>query len=88
MTIRACNFLITNRANLSEERAGNLLAPQNGFSARGSEPIIRSGLYVVRSLASTAEEQAYVIYWPEDTTWNDQAVSTVQRNRLMFMRYH
>jgi hypothetical protein len=41
----------------------------------------------VRSFVSTAEEQSYVLYWPEDTTWNDQAVSTVQRNRVTFMRY-
>jgi hypothetical protein len=53
----------------------------------GAEPILRSGLYVVRSFVSTAEEQSYVLYWPEDTTWNDQAVSTVQRNRVTFMRY-
>ncbi|KAH9988133.1 hypothetical protein BJV77DRAFT_1061467 [Russula vinacea] len=50
-------------------------------------PILRSGLYVVRSFVSTAEEQAYVVYWPEDTTWDDQAISTVQRNRVTFMRY-
>ena len=61
--------------------------PQNGFTARGAEPILTSGLYVVRSLGSTAEEQAYVVYWPEDTTWDDQATSTVQRNRITFMRY-
>jgi len=61
---------------------------QNGFTSRGAEPILRSGLYVVRSFVSTAEEeQAYVLYWPEDTTWNDQVVSTVQRNRVTFMRY-
>jgi hypothetical protein len=60
--------------------------PQNSYT-RGAEPILRSGLYVVRSFVSTAEEQAYVLYWPEDTTWNDQAASTVQRNRVTFMRY-
>ena len=52
-----------------------------------TEPILRSGLYVVRSFVSTVEEQAYVLYWPEDTTWDDQAVSAVQRNRVIFMRY-
>ena len=61
--------------------------PQDGFSAGGAEPILRSGLYVVRSFVSSTEEQAYVLYWPEDTTWNDQAYSTVQRNRVTFMRY-
>ena len=70
-----------------EKSARRLLTPQNGFTTRGAEPILRSGLYVVRSFVSTAEEQAYVLYWPEDTTWNDQAASTVQRNRVTFMRY-
>ena len=71
-----------------KKSAGQLLTPQNGFvGAKGSEPILRSGLYVVRSFASTFEEQAYVLYWPEDTTWDDHASSTVQRNRVTFMRY-
>ena len=61
--------------------------PHNSFAARGAEPILMSGLYVVRSFVSPTEEQAYVLYWPEDTTWNDQAVSTVKRNRVTFMRY-
>ncbi|KAI0250888.1 hypothetical protein BJV78DRAFT_1154831 [Lactifluus subvellereus] len=61
--------------------ARKLLMPQNSYTAMGG-PILRSGLYVVRSFMSPADEQAYVLYWPEDTTWNDQAVSTVQRNRV------
>lgn len=72
---------------LRENSVRKLLAPQDGYTARGTEPTLRSGLYVVRSFVSTAEEQAYVLYWPEDTTWDDQAVSTVQRNRVTFMRY-
>ena len=87
MTIRTCSFLIFNQTNLFDKSAGKLLTSQDGFTARGPEPILRSGLYVVRSFASTTEELAYVLYWPEDTTWNDQAVSTVQRNRVTFMRY-
>ena len=59
-----------------------MLTSQNAHTAP-----LRSGLYVVRSLLSAAEEQAYVLYWPEDTTWDDQAISTVQGNRVMFMRY-
>jgi hypothetical protein len=85
--MRECNILVSNYANLFAKRAGNLLAPQNGLAASGARPILRSGLYIVRSLASMAEEQAYVVYWPEDTTWNDQAVFSVQRKRVMFMRY-
>ncbi|KAJ7931787.1 hypothetical protein B0H13DRAFT_2227876 [Mycena leptocephala] len=29
----------------------------------------------------------FVIYWPEPSTWNDDAVSSVCRNRVTFMRY-
>jgi hypothetical protein len=61
--------------------------PYNYYNAMNAEPILRSGLYVVRSFVSDAEEQAYVLYWPEDTTWDDQAISTVQRNRVTFMRW-
>ena len=87
MTIRTFNFPISNRANSCEKRATKLLTPQNEFNSGGAEPILRSGLYVVRSFVSTSEEQAYVLYWPEDTTWDDQALATVKRNRVTFMRY-
>ncbi|KAH9005524.1 hypothetical protein EDB86DRAFT_1452353 [Lactarius hatsudake] len=72
---------------IDDSTAQKLLAPRNGQAARGSEPFIRSGLYVVHSFLSASEEQAYVVYWPEDTTWDDRAASPVQRNRVTFMRY-
>ena len=61
--------------------------PPDGQAAGSSEPVIRSGLYIVRSFVSTSEEQAYVVYWPEETSWEDHAASSVQRNRVTFMRY-
>ena len=87
MTIRTYSLLICKKADLFEKSAGNLLKSQNRYSSRDVEPILRSGLYVVRSFISTTEEQAYVLYWPEDTTWDDEAISTVKRNRVTFMRY-
>lgn len=49
---------------------------------------LRSGLYLLRSSdAGDDVEQLYVIYWPEDTTWNDNAGDSVRRNRITFMRY-
>ncbi|KAI9455148.1 hypothetical protein BJY52DRAFT_1427134 [Lactarius psammicola] len=60
---------------------------ENEYTAGSSEPALRSGLYIVRSFLSTSNEQAYVVYWPEDTTWDDSAASPVQRNRVTFMRY-
>jgi len=74
-------------SQILENSMRKLLTPQNGHTERSTEPTLRSGLYVVRSFVSTAEEQAYVFYWPEDTTWDDQAISTVRRNRVMFVRY-
>jgi hypothetical protein len=64
-----------------------LLTPQSGYPEKGADSTLTSGLYIVRSSVSMAKEQAYVLYWPEDTTWDDQAISSVRRNRVMFMRY-
>jgi hypothetical protein len=68
------------------DSAQELLVLHDGQESGSSEPIIRSGLYIVRSFVSTSEEQAYVVYWPEETTWDDRAASSVQRNRVTFMR--
>ncbi|KAI5122456.1 hypothetical protein M0805_008767 [Coniferiporia weirii] len=51
-------------------------------------PTLRSGLYALMVQGdSAAERRLYVIFWPEDTTWDDNAISTVRRNRITFMRY-
>ncbi|KAH8977863.1 hypothetical protein EDB86DRAFT_2816692 [Lactarius hatsudake] len=72
---------------VDDSTAQKLLVPRNGLAVGSSEPVLRSGLYIVRSFVSSSEEQAYVVYWPEDTTWDDRAASPVQRNRVTFMRY-
>ena len=71
----------------SEHRARKLLVPERDYLARGANPVLRSGLYVMRTFTPTIEEQVYVLYWPGDTTWNDDAVSTVEHTRVTFMRY-
>jgi hypothetical protein len=51
---------------------------------------LRSGLYFVRAQNSEQwpeEGSVYVVYWPEPTTWDDNAASAVHRNRVTFMRY-
>ncbi|KAI9444006.1 hypothetical protein H4582DRAFT_1807752, partial [Lactarius indigo] len=72
---------------VDDSTSQKLLLPRNGLAAGSSDPVLRSGLYIVRSFLSTSEEQAYVVYWPEDTTWDDRAASHIQRNRVTFMRY-
>ena len=67
-------------------RARELLVPQRDYTARGADPILGSGLYVVRTFTSN-KEQACLLYWPEDTTWDDNADSTVRLIRVTFMRF-
>ncbi len=52
-------------------------------SMSSGQRILRSGLYLLRD---AAQDLVYAIYWPEDSTWDDDAVSSVQRNRVTFMR--
>jgi hypothetical protein len=61
-----------------------LLAPSE---VGGSRPTLSSGLYIVPGGSTgSSEERHYIIYWPEDSTWDDSAASSVSRNRVTFMR--
>jgi hypothetical protein len=65
--------------------ARSLLAPTE---SGGSRPALLSGLYVmVAGQINPTQERHYVIYWPEDSTWDDSAASSVCRNRVTFMRW-
>ncbi|KAF8340910.1 hypothetical protein F5887DRAFT_1062589 [Amanita rubescens] len=51
-------------------------------------PALRSGLYICRvSEFVGAVEKMYVVYWPEESTWDDDASPPVRRNRVTFIRY-
>ncbi|KAJ7180916.1 hypothetical protein C8R46DRAFT_595271 [Mycena filopes] len=77
-------FLL-NRGRITEATARAL----NNSTNDTSVPHLRSGLYVLRgsNAPPTGCEQIFVVYWPEPTTWNDDAISSVRRNRVTFMRY-
>ncbi|KAG9089762.1 hypothetical protein FRC06_001400 [Ceratobasidium sp. 370] len=52
---------------------------------------LHSGLYLILRPEDEPLEnrvkQAYIVYWPEESTWDDQsASSSVRRNRVTFMR--
>ena len=52
-----------------------------------TQPVLRSGLYIVTTPEKTrGSHQIFVLYWPEETTWDDSAPSSVGRNRTAFMR--
>lgn len=59
-----------------------LLAPTDRGDSR---PTLSSGLYALA--AGGRDERHYIIYWPEDSTWDDTATSSVSRNRVTFMRW-
>ncbi len=61
-----------------------LLAPTE---SGGSRPALLSGLYVLVAGQVDPTERHYVIYWPEDSTWDDSAPSSVCRNRVTFIRW-
>ena len=67
-------------------RAAQLLA---GPSTLGqAERVLRSGLYIIRPVEQRNNaEQIFVVYWPEESTWDDSAPSQIRRNRVMFMRF-
>ncbi|KAF8607199.1 hypothetical protein BDV93DRAFT_591195 [Ceratobasidium sp. AG-I] len=51
---------------------------------------LRTGLYLILPLGNETRashvHQAYLLYWPEESTWDDRAISSVRRNRVTFMR--
>jgi hypothetical protein len=65
-------------------RAHLFLAPTGSL---GTHPTLSSGLYIVRETKTDlVDERHYVIYWPEESTWDDSATSSACRNRVTFMR--
>ncbi|KAL5639589.1 hypothetical protein ACGC1H_006265 [Rhizoctonia solani] len=64
-----------------------LLQPDQNASSTS----LHSGLYMVLPPKHGADKNSshdvFLVYWPEETTWHDDAEPTVQRNRVTFMRY-
>ncbi|CAE6496426.1 unnamed protein product, partial [Rhizoctonia solani] len=77
------------QAQFLDDNSAALLSQVN--KSVGSPPILRSGLYLALHPDHNyrgSSKFAHIIYWPEDTTWDDQAASSsVRRNRVTFMRY-
>ncbi|KAG8950712.1 hypothetical protein FRC03_012780 [Tulasnella sp. 419] len=81
-------------AGLDDETAAYLLASAEQYtSGRSMQPILTSGIYFLlpESNPPTSDtfrgHRSFIIYWPEDTTWDDMAIGAVRRNRTTFMRY-
>ncbi|EJD00191.1 uncharacterized protein FOMMEDRAFT_112544 [Fomitiporia mediterranea MF3/22] len=71
-----------------DDNVANLLALRQTDNTSAFSPVLRAGLYALVLPKTSANEcRVFIIFWPEDTTWDDNAISTVQRNRTTFMRY-
>ncbi|KAI0692274.1 hypothetical protein BC835DRAFT_1277959 [Cytidiella melzeri] len=70
--------------HLIDDEIARLLCSSKDDAAEAAESTLRSGLYLIRDSAANV---VYVLYWPQDTTWDDNAISSVSRNRETFMRY-
>jgi len=69
-----------------QPRSANALVSSRDNSVA---PHLRSGIYFVQPPSHSHDDpRVFVVYWPEETTWNDDAVSSVKRNRVTFMRCH
>ncbi|KAG8904121.1 hypothetical protein FRB99_002205 [Tulasnella sp. 403] len=54
------------------------------------DPLIRPGLYFFvpsGTIDTSVPVTCYIIFWPEDMTWHDDAPDRTRRNRITFMRY-
>ncbi|KAG1848095.1 hypothetical protein DFJ58DRAFT_729994 [Suillus subalutaceus] len=78
--------LLSSLGVVDDHVAAQLVANHSESSV--SKPSLRSGLYIVRTnFETTSDEQVFIVYWPEDDTWDDLAPSSVKRTRVTFMRY-
>lgn len=50
-------------------------------------PHLRSGLYLLPTTPDDGPPTFCLVYWPEQTTWDDNADESVRRNCVTFVRY-
>ena len=62
-----------------------LLVEKRDESSGVTRATLRPGLYVVDA-RETEPDLFYVVFWPEDATWDDATTSSASRNRITFMR--
>ncbi|KAH7105368.1 hypothetical protein BKA62DRAFT_689447 [Auriculariales sp. MPI-PUGE-AT-0066] len=80
-------FLVES-GHVDESIAALLNKPLSSQASLQSQPCLRSGLYILDAdLGQVESRRTYVIFWPEDSTWKNNAASSTKRNRIAFMRY-
>ncbi|PVF95046.1 hypothetical protein CPB86DRAFT_739378 [Serendipita vermifera] len=74
------------RLEVIDEETYDLLVQPCDASSGVSRPTLRPGLYLYDA-RSIQPDLFYIIFWPEDNTWQDGTISAASRNRVTFMRY-
>ncbi|KAF9525383.1 hypothetical protein CPB83DRAFT_772200, partial [Crepidotus variabilis] len=69
---------------VNQNQADELLA--STVSEDSESEVLQPGLYIAVPPNSSGDE-LYMVFWPENGTWKDDAQSAVRRNRITFMRY-
>src|SRR5258706_15518898 len=80
-----CDFVSFSSLPQSSFSALLLLSPPSPANA-AQQSLLRPGLYLLRS-SIFQPGIAYIIFWPEETTWDDNTSGMISRNRTIFMRY-
>lgn len=69
---------------IDQETKDKLLVQSD--ESESSTDSLQTGLYLLDA-TEIQDGLRYIVYWPEKETWNDNAPSTLARNRVTFMRY-
>lgn len=67
----------------------NLTVESSATILRTRETSLKPGIYIIpqEDTAFPGQYDATVMFWPEPTTWNDDCLPSVERNRVTFMRW-
>ncbi|KAG8834734.1 hypothetical protein FRC17_007458 [Serendipita sp. 399] len=71
---------------LIDRKFHDLLLTSHGDPPDANHPLMRPGLYLVDA-RNVDRSLFYVVFWPEETTWDQNALYSVVQNRVTIMRY-
>ncbi|PVF98363.1 hypothetical protein CPB86DRAFT_733118 [Serendipita vermifera] len=69
-----------------DQETASLLQARRDESSGITRPSLSAGIYLLDA-RDVQDGLSYILFWPEDDTWKDNAGSAVARNRVTFMRY-
>ena len=81
------HLLVFHRDDTLFDSAAQLLVTDTD-SQTCTQPTLHSGLYIVTTQGQTGvDHQIFILYWPEQTTWDDSTAASIHCNLITFMRF-